>query len=113
MMEHKGSMTGDMEEHHAQYPNVGNAICPVRGELICDIGEGKGVQIEHEGTIYNVCCKFCAKDFKKNPGKFIKIIENNLAEGKDPGRNYESDPNAKVLEENEGDQRDDHGEHDH
>ena len=68
--------------------DVGNAICPVSGEFISDVGAGNGVQIEHEGKIYNVCCKFCAKDFKKNPEKFIKIIENNLTEGKDPGRDY-------------------------
>jgi len=111
--DHKGSMMRDVEEHHSQYLNVGNAICPISGELISDVGEGKGVQIEHKGKIYNVCCKFCAKDFKKNPEKFIKIIENNLAEGKDPGRDYESDHNEKVSEENEGDQHDDHGDHDH
>ena len=92
---------------------VGNAICPISGELISDVGEGNEVQIEHEGKIYNVCCKFCAKDFKKNPEKFIKIIENNLAEGKDPGRDYESD-HDEDLEHDEGDHEEsDHGGHDH
>jgi len=113
MLEHKGSMVDEMEEHHSELPNVGNAICPVSGEFISDVGDGKGVQIEHEGKIYNVCCKFCAKDFKKDPEKFIKIIENNLAEGKDPGRDYESDHDDEVSEENKGDQHDDHGDHDH
>ena len=77
--------------------------------------KSKGVQIEHVGKIYNVCCKFCAKDFRKDPEKFIKIIEKNLAEGKDPGRVYESDHNED-LEHDDGDhdhEESDHGEHDH
>ena len=113
---HKGSMVdGEItaEIMKSGTINVGNAICPISGELISDVGEGNGVQIEHEGKIYNVCCKFCAKDFKKNPEKFIKIIEDNLAEGKDPGRDYESD-HDEDLEHDEGDHEEsDHGEHDH
>ena len=61
----------------------------------------------------NVCCKFCAKDFKKDPENFIKIIENNLVEGKDPGRDYETD-HDEDLEHDKGDHAEsDHGEHDH
>ena len=89
--DHKGSMMGDMEEHHSKYPNVGNAICPVSGELISDVGEGKGVQIEHKGKVYNVCCKFCAKDFRKDPEKFIK----------------------KINKGSEGSEHEEHGDHDH
>ena len=101
--EHKGSMMGEVDKHHFELPNIGNAICPVSGEYISDVGEGKGVQIEHEGKIYNVCCKFCAKDFKKNPEKFIKVIEKNLAEGKDPGRDYEIESDHdEDLEHHEG-----------
>jgi len=110
VMEHKGSM---MDEHHSKLPNVGNAICPVSGEFISDVGDGKGVQIEHVGKIYNVCCKFCAKDFKKDPEKFIKIIENNLAEGKDPGRVYESDHDEDLEHETRDHEESDNGEHDH
>jgi len=118
---HKGSMvdgeiTAEITESGAI--NVGNAICPVSGEFISEVGEGNGVQIEHKGKIYNVCCKFCAKDFKKDPEKFIKVIENNLEEGKDPGRDYKSD-HDEDLEHDEGDHEEpdheepDHGEHDH
>lgn len=113
---HKGSMMdGEIaaEDTTDGATQVGNAICPVSGEFISDIGEGNGVQIEHKGKIYNVCCKFCAKDFKNDPEKFIKIIENNLAEGKDPGREYESD-HDEDLEHDEGDHEEsDHGESDH
>lgn len=80
--------------------NIGNKICPISGEVIADVDDGKGVQVEHEGKVYNLCCSMCAKDFKKNPEKFITIIENNLAEGNDPGRDYGSD-------------HDDQGEHEH
>ena len=82
--------------------NIGNAICPATGEFIADVGDGKGVQIEHVGKIYNVCCSFCAKDFKKGPEKFVMIIENNLAEGKDPGRDYDRDHDEEISEKNEG-----------
>jgi len=80
-----------MEEISSDAVNVGNTICPVSGEQISGVGDGKGVQNEYEGKIYNTCCKFCAKDFKKNPEKFIKIIEKNLAEGTDPGMDQTSD----------------------
>ncbi len=112
---HKGSMmdgeiTAEVTESGAI--NVGNAICPISGELIADVDDGKGVQIDHNGKIYNVCCKFCAKDFKKNPEKFIKIIENNLAEGKDPGRDYKSDHDDAEHHE-DSHEKTNHGEHDH
>jgi len=111
--EDKGSM---MEELHSEAPNVGNAICPVSGEFISEVGDGKGVQIEHEGKIYNVCCTFCAKDFKKDPEKFIKIIEDNLAEGTDPGRDYESDHDDAKQDESDHDEEAEHehgGSHEH
>ena len=113
---HKGSMMdGDItaEVTESGAINVGNAICPISGELIADVDDGKGVQIDHNGNIYNVCCKFCAKDFRKNPEKFIKIIENNLAEGKDPGRDYESDHDEDLEHDEGGHEETDHGEHDH
>jgi len=111
--EHKGSMMEEMDEHHSELINVGNAICPVSGEYISDVGEGKGVQIKHEGKIYNVCCKFCAKDFKKDPAKFITIIEHNLADGKDPGRDYASDHDEDLERETRDHEESDHGEHGH
>ena len=52
--------------------DVGNKICPVSGEKI---KEGEVYQVEHEGKIYNLCCKACQKDFKKDPGKYIEKLE--------------------------------------
>ena len=53
---------------------IGNTFCPVSGEKVG--GEmGEPVKYEHEGKIYNLCCKACVKDFKKDPEKYIKILE--------------------------------------
>ena len=52
--------------------DAGNKICPVSGEKI---KEGEVYQVEHEGKIYNLCCKACQKDFKKDPGKYIEKLE--------------------------------------
>lgn len=57
--------------------NVGNKICPVSGEKI---GEGmKPVTYEYKGKIYNLCCEMCIEKFKKDPDKYIKIIEGEKA----------------------------------
>ena len=29
--------------------NIGNKICPISGEVIADVDDGKGDQVEHEG----------------------------------------------------------------
>ncbi len=86
MMECKGSMKGckgsmmEHDESSEQFSKgaveVGNKICPVSNKPVNSNG-GK-VQVEYEGKMYNVCCKFCAKDFKKNPEKFVKIVEEEM-----------------------------------
>ena len=53
--------------------DVGNKICPVSGEKIGTMGEG--VAYEYEGKVYHFCCPMCIKDFKKDPQKYIKILE--------------------------------------
>jgi len=57
--------------------NVGNQICPVSGE---NIGTGgmEPVTYEYEGKIYNFCCASCIDEFKKNPAKYIKIVEEEM-----------------------------------
>ena len=110
MMEHKGSV---VEEHHSELPNVGNKICPVSGEVIADVGDGKGVQVEHEGKVYNFCCSMCAKDFKKNPEKFIKKINEELegSEHEEHGDHEEHEESDEDAHKGSG--HDDHGDHDH
>jgi len=51
---------------------VGNRICPVSGE---EIPIDKEVKEEYKGKIYNFCCKMCLKDFRKEPQKYIDMIE--------------------------------------
>jgi len=52
--------------------NVGNKICPVTGNQIV---EDAKVAYEYGGKVYNFCCQGCIEPFKKNPEKYIKIIE--------------------------------------
>ncbi len=58
---------------------VGNKICPVSGEEVGTMGEV--VKYEHKGKVYNFCCKMCVKDFKKDPQKFIKKVEEEMKKG--------------------------------
>ena len=61
----------------AQPVAVNNKLCPVSGEEVGKMGDP--VTIEHNGKIYNLCCSMCAKDFKKNPEKYSKIAEDEVA----------------------------------
>ncbi len=56
---------------------VGNKICPVSGEKVGEMGDI--VKYEHNGKIYNFCCKACLKDFAKDPEKYSKIAEDEVA----------------------------------
>ncbi|MCB9799242.1 MAG: YHS domain-containing protein [Candidatus Omnitrophica bacterium] len=53
--------------------NIGNTVCPVSGEEIESMG--KAYEVEYHGKIYNLCCRQCAKDFKKDPEKYAGIAE--------------------------------------
>jgi len=60
--------------------NVGNKICPISGEKTDEMGEP--FIVEYEGKAYNLCCAMCAKDFKKDPAKYIQKVNEELeAEG--------------------------------
>ena len=84
-----GSMMSDQKEKTAtsQAVEVGNKICPVSGDEVPVLGE-KGamgdepVKYEYNGKIYNLCCAMCAKDFKKNPEKYSKIADDEVAKEK-------------------------------
>ena len=56
--------------------NVGNKICPVSGEKI---DEKMKATYGYEGKIYNFCCSSCVEEFKKDPAKYIKKIEEELS----------------------------------
>jgi len=55
--------------------NVGNKICPVTGDKI---DEKTKTTYEYQGKIYNFCCPVCIDEFKKNPDKYIKKVEEEL-----------------------------------
>lgn len=60
--------------------DAGNTMCPVSNE---HIEQGKEIKVEHEGKAYNLCCKACMKDFKKDPQKYIGKLEAQSQEEKE------------------------------
>ena len=55
--------------------NVGNTVCPVMGTKV---EPGKALTVEYGGKLYNVCCPICVKEFKKNPKKYVTIVEKQM-----------------------------------
>lgn len=60
--------------------NIGNKICPVSGEKI---DASTNATYEYQGKIYNFCCPGCIDEFKKDPEKFIKKIEEEKSDHQD------------------------------
>ena len=54
--------------------------CVVTGEKLGGMGEA--YTFEYEGREIKLCCKSCLKDFKKEPAKYIKKIEEAEANAK-------------------------------
>ena len=54
--------------------DVGNTKCAVTAEDVT-----KGLTVTYDGKIYHLCCPDCIKDFKKNPDKYIKAMNDNPA----------------------------------
>lgn len=61
---------------------LNNTICPVSQEKIGNMG--MAVPVIYKGKIVNLCCKGCPADFAKNPEKYMKIIQEELAKNKTP-----------------------------
>ena len=77
---HKGSMMEDgltAEKTQSGAIKVGNTICPLSKEKVDVMGDI--VEYEHDEKVYNFCCKMCLKDFKKDPDKYIKIVDEMMA----------------------------------
>ena len=70
-------VSGAAEEKKSSV-EVGNKICPVSGDKVGDMGEV--VQLEYQGKIYNFCCKSCLKDFNEDPDKYVKKVEEEMAD---------------------------------
>jgi len=79
--EHSGYMqvaqTSSSEHMTQEAVNVGNKICPVSGEKVSQ-GGMQSATYEYKGKIYNFCCAACIEDFKKDPQKYIKKVEQEL-----------------------------------
>lgn len=54
--------------------DAGNQICPVSGDKV-----NPEVSYVHEGIKYSFCCKACIKKFKKDPKKYISVMEKGAA----------------------------------
>jgi YHS domain-containing protein len=52
--------------------NAGNKICPVTGDKI---DEKTKSTVEYDSKIYNLCCSACINEFKSDPQKYIKKVE--------------------------------------
>jgi YHS domain-containing protein len=58
---------------------VGNKICPVSGEKITIESSMAPVTYEYKGKVYNLCCSGCVKAFAKDPEKYSKIADDEVA----------------------------------
>jgi YHS domain-containing protein len=56
---------------------VGNKICPVSGEKVGTMGDAH--KMEYKGKVYNLCCPMCVEEFNKDPEKYVKIAEEEVA----------------------------------
>ena len=54
--------------------------CVVSGEKLGEMG--KPVVYVHEGREIKFCCKDCIKDFKKDPAKYMKKLDEAAAKAK-------------------------------
>lgn len=71
--------------------DTGNTICPVTGEKIDPQNKAT---YEYEGKIINFCCPACIEEFKKDPEKYIKKIDEELkSEPKDKSQTAHHDMN--------------------
>ena len=89
VMGHEGMMDQTMGETAAKAVEVGNKIFPVSGNPAGDGKMGEAVKYEYNGKIYNLCCKMCVKDFKKDPEKYSKIAEEEVKKPSEQGENEE------------------------
>jgi len=47
--------------------------CLVSGDDLDEMDDR--VSLVHEGQVFEFCCKPCVKKFNKNPGKYVKALE--------------------------------------
>lgn len=52
---------------------IWNKICPVKGEKV----DSKVQTVEYQNKTIGFCCKGCASKFKKDPAKYMKMLNEN------------------------------------
>ena len=57
--------------------DAGNKICPVTGDRIDPKSD---ITYEYNSKTYHFCCPMCVPEFKKNPEKYIEIINKEKAQ---------------------------------
>ena len=62
----------------AQLVQVNNKICPVSHEEVGQNGMAPH-KVTYKGKVYNLCCSMCEKDFNKDPEKYSKIMDEEVA----------------------------------
>lgn len=68
------------KEQLAKATPLNNTICPISKEKIGNMG--MAVPVIYKGKIVNLCCNGCPKDFAKDPEKYMKIVNEELAKNK-------------------------------
>jgi len=106
MIEDHGMMQHEETGNESDAVEVGNKICPVSGEKVGEMGEI--VKVEHNGKIYNLCCAMCAKDFKEDPEKYVKIVEEEMKQYEE-GRSGHDEESEEGHEHEAGGHDHDHG----
>ncbi len=71
------AFAGNQKEKPKPYPLK---TCVVTGEKLGEMG--KEYVFVHEGREVKLCCKGCLKDFKKDPAKYVKKMEEAEAKAK-------------------------------
>ncbi len=67
----------------AQLPTYPLQTCIISGEKLG--GMGNPVDYVHEGRLVRFCCTGCIASFKKDPAKYLKIIDDAAAKAKAGG----------------------------
>jgi len=73
-------LAGFSAEKDAKLKPYPLTTCVVSGEKLGEMG--KPVDYEFQGREIKFCCKDCVKDFKKNPAKYVKKLDEAEAKAK-------------------------------
>jgi len=65
------------KEQLAKATTLNNKICPVSKDKIGKMG--LAIPVIYKGKIVNLCCAGCPAEFAKDPEKFLKIAQDEVA----------------------------------